>query len=108
MKLLFAIIQKEDTRPLTRALIENDISVTRIASSGGFLSSGNTTLMIGVEKDRLETALKVIREKSSRRHSVTVPAAGMPQALESAAMPIQVMIGGATVFIVDVEAFHKF
>ena len=108
MKLLFAIIQKEDTRPLTRALIENDISVTRIASSGGFLSGGNTTLMIGVEKDRLETALKVIREKSSRRHSVAVPAAGMPQAMEGAAMPIQVMIGGATVFVLDVETFYKF
>ena len=49
MKLLFAIIQKEDTKPLTRALIEHEISVTRIASTGGVLSGGNTTLMIGVE-----------------------------------------------------------
>ena len=108
MKLLFAIVQKEDTRPLTRALIENDISVTRIASSGGFLSGGNTTLMIGVDKDRIETALDVIRKKSSRRHSVTVPATGIPHAMENSAVPIQVMIGGATVFIVDVEEFYKF
>jgi len=108
MKLLFAIVQKEDTRPLTRALIENDLSVTRIASSGGFLSGGNTTLMIGVEKDRLETALEVIRKKSSRRHSITVPATGIPQGMESGAVPIQVTIGGATVFIIDVEDFYKF
>ena len=38
--------RKEDTKPLTRALIEHEISVTRIASTGGFLSGGNTTLMI--------------------------------------------------------------
>jgi len=108
MKLLFAIVQKEDTRPLTRALIENDLSVTRIASSGGFLSGGNTTLMIGVDDERLDIALEVIRKKSSRRHSVTVPATGIPQGMESGAVPIQVMIGGATVFVVDVEAFHKY
>lgn len=108
MKLLFAIVQKEDTKPLSRALIEHDISVTRIASSGGFLSGGNTTLMIGVEKERLQTALDVIQQKSSRRHSITVPVSAIPQTLDTTAMPIQVMIGGATVFIVDVEEFHKF
>ena len=108
MKLLFAIIQKEDTKPLTRALIEHDISVTRIASTGGFLSGGNTTLMIGVESDRLQTALDVIRKKSSRRHSVTVPSTGIPQAIDSAAVPVQITIGGATVFILNVDEFHKF
>lgn len=64
--------------------------MTRISSVGGFLSGGNTTLMIGVETDRLQTALDVIREKSSRRHSVTVPSAGIPHPMETVAMPIQV------------------
>lgn len=108
MKLLFAIIQKEDTKPLTRALIEHEISVTRIASSGGFLSGGNTTLMIGVEADRVDTAIEVIRTHSSRRHSVTVPATGIAQPMDGVAVPIQITIGGATVFIVDVEAHYKF
>ena len=36
MKLVFAIVQKEDTKPLIRALIEHEISVTRISSVGGF------------------------------------------------------------------------
>lgn len=108
MKLIFAIVQKEDTKPLIRALIEHDISVTRISSVGGFLSGGNTTLMIGVETDRLQTALDVIREKSSRRHSVTVPSAGIPHPMETVAMPIQITIGGATVFIVNVDEFYRF
>ena len=85
MKLVFAIVQKEDTKPLIRALIEHEISVTRISSVGGFLSGGNTTLMIGVEADRLQTALDVIREKSSRRHSVTVPSTGIAHPIEAAA-----------------------
>lgn len=49
MKLLFAIVQNDDQKSLTYALIEKNISVTRIASTGGFLRGGNSTLMIGVE-----------------------------------------------------------
>ena len=56
MKLLFAVISNDDTKTLMRALVEARISVTRIASSGGFLRSGNSTLMIGVDEDRLEEA----------------------------------------------------
>jgi uncharacterized protein YaaQ len=57
MKLLFAIVQNDDQKALTNALVERSISVTRIASTGGFLRGGNTTLMIGVEADRLEETL---------------------------------------------------
>ena len=49
MKLLFAIVQNDDQKSLTYALIDRNISVTRIASTGGFLRGGNSTLMIGVE-----------------------------------------------------------
>ena len=60
MKLLFAIVQNDDQKSLTYALIEKNISVTRIASTGGFLRGGNSTLMIGVEADRLEETLSII------------------------------------------------
>lgn len=108
MKLLFAIIQNDDKKSLTHALIEHDISVTRISSSGGFLHGGNTTLMIGVPKEKLEIALETIREHSSRRQIVTVPAAGIPHNIDSVAMPMTVTVGGATVFILDVEDFVRF
>ncbi|MEG1524942.1 MAG: cyclic-di-AMP receptor [Clostridia bacterium] len=108
MKLLFAIIQNDDKRPLTRALIDSDISVTRITSSGGFLHGGNTTLMIGVSEEKLSDALAIIKEYSSRRQVVTVPAAGIPHNVDSVAMPLTVTVGGATVFIVDVENYVKF
>ncbi len=108
MKLLFAIIQNDDNKPLTRALVEKQISVTRIASTGGFLRGGNTTLMIGVEDDRYEDALAVIKEKSSRRHTVVVPVTGLPYSVNGAAMPLKIVIGGATVFTIDVAEYHKF
>ncbi len=108
MKLLFAVIQNEDNKSLTRALIEHNISVTRISSTGGFLRGGNTTLMIGVPEDKLSSALDTIKECSSRRQVVSVPAAGIPHNVDSVAMPMTVTVGGATVFIVDVEDFIRY
>ena len=108
MKLLFAVIQNDDNRALTRALVEHDISVTRISSTGGFLRGGNTTLMIGVPEEKLQDALNTIKECSSRRHAVTVPVSGIPHNIDSVAMPLTVTVGGATVFILDVTDFVKF
>ena len=107
MKLLFAVIQNEDNKSLTRSLIEHEISVTRISSTGGFLRGGNTTLMIGVPEEKLSIALDTIRAHSSRRQVVSVPAAGIPHNVDSVAMPMTVTVGGATVFIVDVEDFVR-
>jgi len=108
MKLLFAFVQNEDVKSLTRALIKCDINVTRISSSGGFLSSGNSTLMIGVERSQLQEALDIIEKYSHKR-----PTAMAAQTISSiqgvaAPLPISVTIGGATVFVVDVENFYKF
>ena len=108
MKLIFAVVQNDDVKALTRALIDHEISVTRISSSGGFLRGGNTTLMIGIEDDKVDLALSDIKEKSSRRKTVTVPSAGLPYPVDTAAMPLQITVGGATVFIVDVADFKKY
>ena len=108
MKLLFAIVQNDDQKALTYALIERSINVTRIASTGGFLRGGNSTLMIGVESERLNETLEIIREHSSRRQVVTVPATGIPHNIDSVAMPMSITVGGATVFVLDVQDTYKF
>jgi uncharacterized protein YaaQ len=109
MKLLFAFIQNDDVKPLTRALIKCDISVTRISSSGGFLSGGNSTLMIGVEDEQLQETLDIIKEHSHRRTAaVPTPIFPTSEIGDSTTPPINVTIGGATVFVVDVEDFQKF
>jgi uncharacterized protein YaaQ len=62
MKLIIAILRDEDSEPVSQALIEAKFRVTRIASTGGFLRRGSTTLMIGVEDEQLENAVQVVRE----------------------------------------------
>lgn len=105
MKLLFVIIQKEDVKPLTDELIDNDFHFTRISSAGGFLSGGNTTLMIGLEEERLQKCLDIIKERSSRRRTVSVPVTMQPRAMDAAYAPFSVTVGGATVFVVDAESY---
>ncbi len=61
MKLLIAIIKDEDNEAVSRALTDEDFRVTFIASTGGFLRSGRSTLLVGVEDDQVEKALDVIR-----------------------------------------------
>ncbi len=61
MKLIIAIVKDEDNDLISKALTEKDFRVTFIASTGGFLRSGRSTLLVGVEDDRVETALEIIR-----------------------------------------------
>jgi uncharacterized protein YaaQ len=62
MKLIIAIIRDEDSESVSTALVMAGYRVTRIASTGGFLRRGSTTLMIGVEDDQVEGVIQVVRE----------------------------------------------
>ena len=62
MKLIIAIIHDEDNDRVSRMLTDENFRVTMIASTGGFLRSGRSTLLIGVEDERLERALQILRE----------------------------------------------
>ena len=108
MKLIFAIVQNDDSKRLIRALVQHRISVTRISTTGGFLHGGNTTLMIGVDKEKVEETLDIIKSKSSTRKEFMVIPATLPGYADSSPTPVQVTLGGATVFIVDVEQFYRF
>ena len=107
MKLIFAIIQTEDEKSLIRALVEHEISVTSITSSGGFLKSGNATLMIGADEDHVPIVLDIIKHKSHRRKSMMPPVTAS-RTTEGIPTPVPVYVGGATLFIVDVAQFIKF
>ncbi|MEA4968998.1 MAG: cyclic-di-AMP receptor [Candidatus Pelethousia sp.] len=108
MKLIFAIVQNDDSKRLIRDLTNRHISVTRISSTGGFLHGGNSTLMIGVEKDKLQETLDVIKEKSSTRKEYMVIPTSLPGYVDNAPTPVQVTLGGATVFVVDVDEHYRF
>ena len=84
-------------------------SATKLATTGGFLRSGNTTLLIGVDDDRLEGCLHIIEKLcKSRRQIATSPITAGGAVGMYAHMPIEVTVGGATVFVMDVAQFAKF
>ena len=109
MKMIIAIVQDEDASSLVSSLMSEGYSVTKLATTGGFLRAGNTTLLAGVEDDRLDGCLRIIEKVcKSRRQMTSSPMATGGIAGMYAHMPIEVTVGGATVFVVDVEQFRKF
>lgn len=108
MKLVFSIVHDEDGNKVMKKLNENGFSVTRLCSTGGFLKAGNTTLLVGVESDKLDLVIEIIKNKSkSRKQMVNNPIA--PSGLGTVLMgsPVEVTVGGATIFVIDVERFEK-
>ena len=64
-RLIIAILRDADGEEVLKALLDAGFRVTRIASTGGFLRRGNATLLIGVEKERVELAMQTIRDNSA-------------------------------------------
>lgn len=107
MKLLITIIQDQDVPTLTDVLTENNYRMTKLASTGGFLRIGNTTLLIGVEKERLDTLLALI-EKTCKRREQTDPLPIIPFGRGGLGSQLEkISVGGAIVFSVNVERFEK-
>lgn len=106
MKLILTIVSKEDASKVTKALINDDFFVTKLASTGGFLRGGNVTLMTGVSDGDVEKAINIISACcKSRKELVSNPYVGEYGTTISA--PIEITVGGATIFVVDVESFKK-
>ena len=109
MKLIIAIVQDEDASRLISTLMNEGHSVTKLATTGGFLRAGNTTLLLGGEDDRVKGALDVIEKVcKSRKQIATSPSPVAGTSGVYAPYPIEVVGGGATVFVLDVEQFVKF
>lgn len=64
-RLIIAILRNADSEDVLKALLEAHFRVTRIASTGGFMRRGNSTLLIGVKKEIVQTVIKLIREHSA-------------------------------------------
>ena len=108
MKLVIAVVQGEDAPQATQKLTEAGIGSTRIATSGGFLQQGNVTLLIGVDDDRVTAALKIIQENCQERTRFMTPVPPLADPGEFVmAYPVEVQVGGATVFVVPVDSFEK-
>jgi len=109
LKLIMAIVQDKDSNRLSNALIKEGIRATKMASTGGFLRAGNTTFMIGIEDDRVQDVLEVIRANCKVRDQLVTPVTPMGGTTDSyIPFPVEVQVGGAAVFIMPVERFEHY
>lgn len=108
MKLVIAIIHDDDAPLVMRTLNEKRYFVTKLATKGGFLKAGNTTLLIGVEEEKVENVLKIFEENCKSRTQLTTLTAPYGAMQGYIPKPIEVKVGGATVFVLDVEQFYKY
>ncbi|WP_022792888.1 cyclic-di-AMP receptor [Marinococcus halotolerans] len=109
MKLLVAVVQDKDSNRLSNALVEENFQATRLASTGGFLKAGSTTFLIGVEDEQVDEVKKVIQENCKTREQLVAPVSPMGGNADSyVPYPVEVQVGGATVFQLNVEEFEKY
>lgn len=109
MKLVIAVVQDKDSNRLSNALVKEGFRATKLASTGGFLRSGNTTFMVGVEDECVEEVLKVIQLNCKTRDQLVTPVSPMGGTSETyIPFPVEVQVGGAAVFVLPVERFEHY
>ncbi len=108
MKLVVAIVHNEDAGALVDALLEREHRATRLHSSGGFLKQSNTTVIVGVDEAQVDEVIGIVRDNCHARTQIVNP---MPPIMEPGEFfmpyPLEVEVGGATVFVLPVERFER-
>lgn len=106
MKLILAIISGDDEKKVAEALVKQNFFVTKLASTGGFLRTKSSTFLIGTKEEDVEEILNIIKLHSKTRNK-PIPSSLVKEFNMFKNMPAAVKIGGATIFIMDVEQFVK-
>ena len=107
MKLVIGIVNSDDAGELLSEITQASFQATKLATSGGFLKMGNATILVGVEDEKVDEVIGIFKNCCSRRtQMVSTTPPFMGEGFLSAT-PVEVTIGGATLFVVDVEQFMK-
>lgn len=106
MKLIYAIVNNDDSHSVSSALTKAGFFATKLASTGGFLMAGNTTFLICADDDRVDEIIDIIAQKSHKRKQF-VPSATSYGVGTYTSIPVEVSIGGATIFVTNIERFEK-
>jgi len=104
MKLIVTIVDDQDVDKVMNALIEQRIGVTRVSSTGGLLSAGNSTLLIGLDEGRVPEAMKIITELAALRQ--TVASYAYPGSIPLSSL-IEVQVGGFMSFVLNIDHFEQ-
>lgn len=107
MKLILAVVSNDDAGSVANTLTDANFQITKIASTGGFLKTGNTTIIVGCEDNLVDKAIEIIGVESKSRTEI-VPSSTSYDIGRLAAFPISVKAGGAVVFVLDIEKYLKF
>ena len=109
MKLIVSIVHSDDANQLITALRDGGFSSTKISTTGGFLREGNATILVGTEEERIPTVLDVIKRNCHTRTQYVNP---LPPVMEPGELympnPVEVQVGGAVIFVLDVERLIKY
>lgn len=112
MKLIMAIVNKDDCKTVIKMLMKEGFQVTKLASSGGFLKAGNVTLLCGLHDERVQACLSVIestcKAKSYTSKNLTPESSSLLNINGTSAMPCEIVFGGATVFVLNIESSVKY
>ena len=106
MKMIMAIINADDANAVVSNLSKAGFSSTKLATTGGFLKTGNTTILLGIEDEKLDAVLEIIKKHSHSRKQL-VPATSEFSIGMIPAVPVEITVGGATIFVMDVSHFEK-
>lgn len=107
MKLVIAIVNKDDSGKLTANLNNAGFMSTKLSTTGSFLKAGNVTFLIGVEDEKVDDCLDVMRDCCSKRTQMVSTGAGSHMDQFFTSLPVEITVGGATVFVVDIDKFVK-
>jgi len=107
MKIILAIVHNDDNVLVSSSLTKAGFQVTKIATTGGFLMSGNTTFITGVDDDKVDEAISIIEKYSKKRIQSVVSDIALATGNMSAAIPVEVQLGGGTIFVLNVERFER-
>nr|MDD6335179.1 cyclic-di-AMP receptor [bacterium] len=108
MKLIMAIVQDDDAQRVISNLMSEGFSVTKLSTTGGFLRVGNTTLILGVNDDRVSDVVSIVEHTCrSRKQIATTPSPVAGSTGAYVPYPVEVMVGGATIFVLPIEQFKK-
>ncbi len=108
MKLVYAIVRNDNEDDVVSLLNQNHYSVTRLSTTW-LLEKGNTTLMIGVEDEKVEEVINLIKQECGQHQKLTVnmPYISGTAMVNYATMPMTVEVGGATIFVINVDHYEK-
>ncbi|GGA89971.1 cyclic-di-AMP receptor [Ornithinibacillus halotolerans] len=108
MKLVVAIVQDQDSQALMKVLNKHNVRATKLSSTGGFLRTGNTTFLIGTEDNRVLEVLRLIEKTGKQREKEIPPISPLGGSTEDFLPGYRALVGGATVFVLPIEQFHRF